>query len=145
MQLISKIHQFQTQGHTDIIDLTDHIQKELELSGLKEGQVSIFGIGSTTGITTIEYEPGLVRTDVAKMFKHFAPYGVNYAHNRTWGDDNGAAHLRSFLTGTHLVCPFVGGKLVLGTWQQIVFIDYDTRPRSRKVIMQFIGVERNEE
>ena len=139
MQLITSTFRFSSKGHTDIINLTDQVQKELSLSGLREGQVSIFAIGSTTGITTIEYEPGLVHSDVKEMFTKFAPYGANYAHNRTWGDDNGAAHLRSYLTGTHFICPFLDGRLCLGTWQQIVFIDYDTRPRDRKVVIQFVG------
>jgi secondary thiamine-phosphate synthase enzyme len=141
MQLISSTHRFSTKGKTDIVNLTDQIQKELSLSGLKEGQVTLFAIGSTTGLTTIEYEPGLVETDVKAMFTKFAPYAVNYAHNRTWGDNNGAAHLRSFLTGTHFICPFLEGRLCLGTWQQIVFVDYDTRPRNRSIVIQFMGKE----
>jgi secondary thiamine-phosphate synthase enzyme len=109
---------------------------ELEM---QEGQACVFGIGSTTGITTLEYEPGLVHTDVKAMFQHFAPYGKAYKHNQTWGDDNGAAHLRSFLVGTSFNVPFVNGKLILGTWQQIVFVDFDTRPRDRRVVVQVYG------
>jgi len=139
MNIITKVHHFTTQGHTSIINLTDQIQSHLIGTGLVEGQVSIFGIGSTTGITTIEYEPGLVDHDISEMFEKISPYTQNYVHNQTWGDDNGAAHLRSFLTGTHLVCPFVGSRLMLGTWQQIVFVDYDTRPRERKVVIQCMG------
>ena len=111
----------------------------LQESGLTVGNVLVSAVGSTTGITTLEYEPGLVNQDVAEMFDHFAPYSKNYKHNQTWGDNNGAAHLRSAVTGTSQTIPFVNKELVLGTWQQIVFIDFDTRPRNRKVIVQFIG------
>ena len=140
MRIKTHTHQFQTRGHNDIINITDVVQEAVSQSGFQEGQVTVFGIGSTTGITTIEYEPGLVNHDVAAMWQKLAPYGVSYEHNRTWGDDNGAAHLRSFLTGTHFVCPFIQGKLYLGTWQQIVFVDYDTRPRSRNIVIQCMGV-----
>ncbi|NND05267.1 MAG: YjbQ family protein [Saprospiraceae bacterium] len=139
MEIITKVHHFRTVGHTAIINLTDEIQTYLMDTGLSEGQVTVFGIGSTTGITTIEYEPGLVDHDISEMFEKISPYAKDYVHNRTWGDDNGAAHVRSFLTGTHLVCPIVGSRLVLGTWQQIVFVDFDTRPRERKVVIQFMG------
>lgn len=131
--------EFSTKGKTDIIDITDKVRSALHNSGFKEGQVTLFSIGSTTGLGTIEYEPGLVHHDVAEMLNKFAPYGVHYEHNQTWGDDNGASHLRSTLQGTSLVVPFNQGKLLLGTWQQIVFLDFDTRTRSRKMIIQIIG------
>ncbi len=128
-----------TQGHTEILDITGQVDAALRSTGMKEGQVTVFAKGSTTGITTLEYEPGLVHTDLAAMMDQFAPYGVPYEHNKTWGDDNGASHLRSALTGTSYVVPFVEGNLILGTWQQIVFIDYDTRSRNRRVIVQIWG------
>ncbi|MFB6258384.1 MAG: secondary thiamine-phosphate synthase enzyme YjbQ [Flavobacteriales bacterium] len=131
--------QFETQGHTDIINITDRVQDLISASGLTEGQALIFAVGSTGGISTVEYEPGLVEQDIAEMFDHFSPYGKGYAHNRTWGDDNGAAHLRSTLTGTSLNVPFQEGRLILGTWQQIVFLDFDTRGRSRQVVVQAMG------
>jgi secondary thiamine-phosphate synthase enzyme len=106
---------------------------------MQEGHVLISAIGSTSGITTLEYEPGLVRHDVADMFELIAPYGKSYKHNQTWGDDNGGAHLRSMITGTSQTLPFIDGQLILGTWQQIVFMDFDTRPRSRRVIIQITG------
>ncbi len=139
MEIITKSITFSTQGHTDIIDLTPTIQEALRETKLKEGQVTVFGIGSTTGISTVEYEPGLVKKDIAEMLDKFAPYGKNYLHNQTWGDDNGAAHLRSTLIGTSDCAPFSDGQLLLGTWQQIIFIDFDTRPRNRKVVLQFMG------
>jgi secondary thiamine-phosphate synthase enzyme len=131
--------EFSTRGKTDIIDITDKVADIVIKAGFNEAQVTIFGIGSTTGIGTVEYEPGLVGTDLAEMFHRIAPYGVSYEHNKTWGDDNGAAHLRSTLQGTSLVVPVDRGQLVLGTWQQIIFFDFDTRPRSRKVVVQMIG------
>ncbi len=133
--------EFNTKGRTDIIDITEKVNRVLSETGFIEGHVLLFAIGSTTGLSTIEYEPGLVQKDVADMFNKFAPYGVHYEHNQTWGDDNGAAHLRSTLTGSSLTVPFNHGKLILGTWQQIVFIDFDTRSRSRKVVIQITGTK----
>jgi secondary thiamine-phosphate synthase enzyme len=139
MEILTEIIQFNTRGHTDIVNLTEEIEALLLKTELVEGSLTVFSIGSTTGITTIEYEPGLVHTDVSAMLDQIAPYGKPYQHNRTWGDDNGAAHLRSSLFGTSYSVPFVNSKLVLGTWQQIVFIDFDTRARRRKVVVQFMG------
>ena len=130
---------FSTRGKTDIIDLTPRVSEVLAASGFREGHMVLFSIGSTSGLSTIEYEPGLVDHDVSEMFEAFAPYGADYRHNLTWGDDNGAAHLRSSLTGSSLSIPFIDGRLILGTWQQIAFFDFDTRPRSRKVVIQIIG------
>ena len=131
--------EFNTNGKTHIVDITEMVQNEIHDSGFAEGQVTLFAIGSTTGLSTIEYEPGLVHTDIAEMFDKLAPYGVPYAHNNTWGDDNGAAHVRSTLQGSSLVVPFIKKKLTLGTWQQIIFLDFDTRARSRKVVVQILG------
>ncbi len=131
--------EFSTKGKTDIIDITPKVKQALKEAGLKEGHAIIFSIGSTSGISTIEYEPGLVHHDVSSMFNQIAPYGDHYEHNLTWGDDNGAAHLRSTLTGSSLTIPFKEGKLFLGTWQQIAYFDFDTRPRTRNVIIQMIG------
>jgi secondary thiamine-phosphate synthase enzyme len=139
MQILTENFHFSSKGHTDIINLTDRLENSLQKSGIKEGQLTVFSVGSTTGITTLEYEPGLVTKDVAEMFDQIAPYGKAYKHNQTWGDNNGAAHLRSALTGTSFCVPFSNGQLALGTWQQVVFIDFDTRPRNRQVIIQIIG------
>ena len=124
--------EFSTQGNTQLVDITDKVQKVLSQTGHSEGNITLFAIGSTTGLSTVEYEPGLVHHDVAEMYQKIAPYGVDYRHN-------GAAHLRSTLTGSSLVIPFIHNELVLGTWQQIIFIDFDTRARSRKVIVQVLG------
>lgn len=131
--------EFSTQGNTDIIDISAMINEKIAESGILEGQVTLFAIGSTTGLSTIEYEPGLVHHDLAEMYEHFAPYRKQYKHNNTWGDDNGAAHLRSTLTGSSLAIPIIDAEMLLGTWQQVVFIDFDTRPRNRKVVVQIFG------
>jgi secondary thiamine-phosphate synthase enzyme len=139
MQIITTYLNISTQGKNHIIDITRYLQELLVDSGLIEGQLTVSAIGSTGGISTLEFEPGLVNRDVNEMFHEFAPYGKSYLHNRTWGDDNGASHLRSFLTGTSQTFLFESGKLILGTWQQIVFVDYDTRSRQRKIACQFMG------
>ena len=139
MEIITQTLELKTKGHTDIINLTEQVREELSRTELQDGQVSVFALGSTAGITTLEYEPGLANHDVAEMLEQLAPYGKDYQHNQTWGDDNGAAHLRSALIGTAYTAPFNRGQLLLGTWQQIVFIDFDTRPRERRVCLQFMG------
>ncbi len=131
--------EFSTKGNTQLVDITKKVQHVIDQSEFTEGNVTLFAIGSTTGLSTVEYEPGLVHHDVAEMYHKIAPYGISYHHNQTWGDDNGAAHLRPTLTGSSLVIPFLHQKLILGTWQQIIFIDFDTRPRTRKVIVQILG------
>lgn len=139
MEIITHFIELKTKGHTDIIDLTDQIRNHLSRTELQDGQVSVFALGSTAGITTLEFEPGLATHDVAEMLDRLAPYGKDYRHNQTWGDDNGAAHLRSTLIGTSYTASFHKGQLLLGAWQQIVFIDFDTRPRERRVAVQFMG------
>jgi secondary thiamine-phosphate synthase enzyme len=139
MELVTNTIEFRTQGNTDIIDITSDVQDLVAQSGLTEGSAAVFVIGSTAGITTVEYEPGLVKTDLPELLNKFAPYGKNYAHNKTWGCDNGASHLRSSLIGSSLTVPFINQSLCLGTWQQVILIDFDTRPRSRNVVVQLTG------
>lgn len=139
MEIMTTYIHLSTEGFTGIYNLTPEVQDLVDETGFVEGQVAIFGIGSTTGISTVEFEPGLVHHDVKEMLDKLAPYGKNYEHNKTWGDDNGASHLRSTLIGTSLNVPFIDGRLLLGTWQQIIFIDFDTSSRSRKVVVQIIG------
>ena len=139
MKLVTEHIRFETDGYTTIVNLSDKVQQMIRQSGLTEGQATVYGIGATTGITTLEYEPGLVNHDVGHMLDKLAPYGHGYAHNQTWGDDNGAAHLRSALIGTSQSFPFQDSRLLTGTWQQVVFIDFDTRPRSREVVVQLFG------
>lgn len=139
MELETLFLEFETKGHTDIIDLTNDVQAVIDGQGFDEGNASIFVIGSTGAITTVEYEPGLVKTDLPAFFEKIAPYKFDYAHHGTWGDDNGASHVRASLLGSSLEVPFVKGKLILGTWQQIIFVDFDTHPRSRRVVVQLTG------
>ena len=140
MIIKSRTIQLKTKGYTDILDITGKVQGLINEEGFLEGSVLISAIGSTTGITTVEYEPGLVNHDISEMLDTLAPYGMQYEHNKTWGDDNGAAHLRSTLIGTSQTIPFQNGKLTLGTWQQIIFIDFDTRPRNREIVVQIMGI-----
>jgi len=139
MEIITAAIQLQTEGNTNIINITDEIQQVIREYEFMEGHVLVSAMGSTTGISTLEFEPGLVYTDVAEMFDLFAPYSKMYAHNKTWGDNNGSSHLRSFMTGTSQSFPFKEQNLLLGTWQQVVFVDFDTRPREREVIIQIMG------
>jgi len=140
MNIKTYSHALGTQGQTSIYDITSVVQSFVNDTNWKEGQVCVFAIGSTTGITTLEYEPGLVDHDVNAMLEQISPYREDYRHNQTWGDDNGASHLRSFITGTSINVPFTESRLMLGTWQQIVFVDFDTRPRHRKIVIQVWGV-----
>jgi len=133
--------EMRTEGNTHIIDITGNVQDILTKADFKEGTATVFAIGSTGGITTLEFEPGLVKTDLPRLFDILAPYGDHYAHHNTWGDDNGSSHLKASLLGCSLAVPFKDGSLLLGTWQQIVFIDFDTRPRDRKIVVQLSGLK----
>ncbi|MDZ4246618.1 MAG: secondary thiamine-phosphate synthase enzyme YjbQ [Dehalococcoidia bacterium] len=128
----------QTQGHCDILDITPAVAKAVAASDIKNGNVTVFVAGSTAGVTTIEYEPGLV-ADLKNTWQRIAPEGVPYEHDARWGDGNGYAHVRSSLLGCSIVVPFVNGSLTLGTWQQIVLIDFDNRSRSREIVLQMSG------
>lgn len=139
IELETHFIEFSTKGHTDLVNISDKLEKLVRENGFDEGQATVFAIGSTTGISTIEYEPGLVNHDLAAMMDKWAPYGKAYEHNKTWGDDNGASHLRSTATGTSMTVPFKSGTLLTGTWQQVIFIDFDTRPRQRRVAVQLLG------
>ena len=125
-------------GNCDIINITDDVIETLRKFEVKDGLCTIFSIGSTAGITTIEYEPGLIK-DLPKLLEKIIPSGVRYHHDDTWGDGNGHAHLRSALFKTSLSVPFVNGDLTLGTWQQIILVDFDNRKRTRRIVVQFIG------
>ncbi|HEX2994374.1 MAG TPA: secondary thiamine-phosphate synthase enzyme YjbQ [Anaerolineales bacterium] len=128
----------ETRGMTDVVDLTGQIAEKLDECGLKDGTVTVFVPGSTAGITTIEYEPGM-QQDIPIYFEKIAPYGGYYHHQETWNDDNGAAHFRAALLGPSLTVPFVNAHMTLGTWQQVVLVCFDTRPRRRKIILQILG------
>ncbi len=128
----------QTNGFNDIINLTPQIQQFVRQNNLKEGQLLIFINGSTAAISTVEYEPGLLK-DIPEMMEKIAPMNRRYHHDDTWHDGNGYAHLRSTLTGTSLTVPVIDGQLILGTWQQIILMDFDNTKRKRRVILQFVG------
>lgn len=127
-----------TKGNTDIIDITEKVQKEIEKSKINNGSATIFVVGSTAGITTVEYEPGLEK-DLKEFFEKIIPSNEKYHHHETWHDDNGHSHVRASLLKPDIIVPFVDGKLTLGQWQQIVLIDFDTRPRDRKIVLQING------
>jgi len=127
-----------SEGHGDVTDITDRVQAIVDKSGKKEGSAVVFVNGSTASVSTIEYEPNLVK-DMKRVLEKLAPYDAEYEHHKTWGDDNGAAHIRATLMGPAITVPFENGKVMLGTWQQIVVLDFDTRPRSREVVVQISG------
>jgi secondary thiamine-phosphate synthase enzyme len=127
-----------TRGDSHMIDLTAQVQEVVRRHGFREGQALVFVSGSTAGLTTVEFEPGL-RKDLPAAFERLAPRGLRYAHEETWHDDNGHAHVRASLLGPSLTVPFRDGRLLLGTWQQIVLLDFDTRPRQREVVVQLSG------
>ncbi len=128
-----------TSGHGQVIDLSAHLADALGQGSIRDGIVTVFAVGSTAAITTTEFEPGLVHTDLAVLFERLAPADGAYAHEATWHDDNGHSHLRASLLGPSITVPLVQGRLTLGTWQQVVLLDFDTRPRRREVVVQVLG------
>ncbi len=127
-----------TRGHCDIVDITQQVEQQLAKTNVDSGTVTIFITGSTAGLTTIEFEPGLI-SDLKEMWQRLVPENIPYAHDRAWGDGNGYSHTRASLLGASLVIPFSHKRLALGTWQQIVLVDFDNRPRSRQVVVQIMG------
>ncbi|WP_456408789.1 secondary thiamine-phosphate synthase enzyme YjbQ [Caldithrix abyssi] len=127
-----------TKGFNDIINITPQVRQFVKEKHLKEGQLLIFINGSTAAISTVEYEPGLLQ-DIPEMMEKIAPMNRRYHHDDTWHDGNGYAHLRSTLTGTSFTVPVIDGQLVLGTWQQIILLDFDNTSRQRRVALQFVG------
>jgi len=128
-----------TKGNCDVVNITEQVSEVVAQSDIREGTVTVFNVGSTAGITTTEYEPGLVNYDIEAAFEKIAPENARYEHEETWHDDNGHAHVRASLLGPSLSVPVVDGRLTLGTWQQIILVDFDTRPRTRAIICQMIG------
>ena len=138
MKIINDSIHLSTSGFSDMKDITGEVSGKLASHGLRSGQVTLFVSGSTAGITTIEYEPGLEK-DFEELMERVAPSNKTYHHDARWGDGNGFSHVRASLLGPSLTVPFSDGELVLGTWQQIVFVDFDNRSRSRNIVLQFIG------
>ena len=128
-----------TEADTDVHDLTPHATEFVTESDVEEGQLLLFVAGSTAGITTVEFESGCV-ADLGTLFEKIASSGADYEHNRRWGDGNGYSHMRAALLGPSLTVPIAEGRLLLGTWQQIVLCDFDNRPRRRDVVMQVAGI-----
>jgi secondary thiamine-phosphate synthase enzyme len=136
--MVSEFISLQTKGFSDIIDITPNVAAIVEGSKIKNGAVTVFCPGSTAAVTSIEYESGVLE-DLQKAIERMAPSDINYAHDQRWGDRNGFSHVRAALIGPSLTVPITRGELALGTWQQIVFIDFDNRKRQRKIIVQVIG------
>lgn len=126
-----------TKGHHDFIDITAQVQSAVNQSGVSDGVAVVFVLGSTAAITAMEYESGIVE-DLIKVFEDMAPEAGDYKHHQRWGDHNGAAHIKSALVGPSLTIPIAGNKLLLGTWQQIVLIDFDEKPRDRNIVIRAI-------
>lgn len=127
-----------TEGEPQIIDITGEVERHVKSSGIKSGLITVFVTGSTGAITTIEYEPGLLK-DLPAAFERIAPKDAIYEHHLRWQDGNGHSHVRAAIVGPSLTIPIINGRLPLGTWQQIVFLELDARPRQRKLIVQAVG------
>ena len=136
--VVTKRISLQTKGECDIIDITPQVEQQVAEAGINNGAVTLFVTGSTAGISTIEFESGLL-SDFQGMWERNVPKNIPYNHDRRWGDGNGYSHVRASLLGASLVVPFNDKRLTLGTWQQIVLVDFDNRPRSRQIILQIIG------
>jgi secondary thiamine-phosphate synthase enzyme len=138
MPVATVLIKISTKGNDDVVDITSKVAEIVSGSKIKSGLVNVFVSGSTASVTTIEYEPGLVR-DVKALGERLAPSNEEYSHNDTWGDGNGHSHIKASVIGPSLTVPFTGGKMTLGTWQQVVVIDHDTRARARDIIVQIMG------
>ncbi len=138
MAVITKQIKISSKSENDIIDITEQVADALSKSGISNGTVTVFVSGSTGAITTIEYEPGLVK-DFPEMLSRISPDDINYFHEEMWHDGNGRSHVKASLVGPSLTVPFKDGQLLLGTWQQIVFLELDTRARTRNLVLQIIG------
>ncbi|NLW36895.1 secondary thiamine-phosphate synthase enzyme YjbQ [Syntrophorhabdus aromaticivorans] len=138
MKIVTSRVNLSTRGAGDLINITEELLRILDHSALKNGTMTVFVSGSTAGITSFEYEPGLIR-DLHEFYEKLVPSGTHYHHDDTWGDANGFSHVRATLTGPSFVIPFENGRLLLGTWQQVVLAEFDNRPRERDVVVQLMG------
>ena len=136
--VVTKKISLQSKGHCDIIDITPEVEQQLAGTSISDGTVTLFVSGSTAGLSTIEFESGLL-SDFQSMWERNVPKDIPYKHDRAWGEGNGYSHVRASLLGASLVIPFNDKRLALGTWQQIVLVDFDNRPRSRQIILQIMG------
>ncbi len=138
MTVMTNHIELSTRGNAEIVDITPDIEQALATSGLSDGVLTVVVSGATGCLTTVEYEPGLVR-DLNELWERIIPSDKTYHHDRAWGDGNGHSHVRASLLGPSLTIPFCSGTLTLGTWQQVIFIDFDVRPRTRRLVLQFMG------
>jgi secondary thiamine-phosphate synthase enzyme len=138
MTVRSMYLQLNTRGNTDIIDISGQVTACIQESGIKDGIATIFCPSSTSAVTTIEYEPGCL-SDLRRAFDELANPNREYGHDAAWGDGNGHSHLRAALLKASLTVPFISGKMTLGTWQQIIYVDFDNRPRRRELVVQVLG------
>ena len=136
--VVTKRVSLQSKGNCDIIDITSQVEKQVAETGINSGTATVFVTGSTAGVSTIEFESGLL-SDFKGMWERNVPQNIPYDHDRRWGEGNGYSHVRASLLGASLVIPFNDKRLALGTWQQIVLVDFDNRPRSRQIILQIMG------
>ena len=137
MSIITDSFVVSTKGFTDIIDITEKVSEIVKKHNITEASAQIYSIGSTASVTTLEYEPGLLK-DLPEALEKIAPVNKEYHHDMTWQDGNGYAHIRSALTGTFATVPVINGELFLGTWQQLVLMDFDNKPRTRTITVQFL-------
>ncbi len=138
MVIITKFLEFRTKGENDIKNITEDVRNALNETNLENGMILVFAVGATGAITTIEYENGLLN-DFISALTRIAPKDIEYEHGKRWNDDNGRSHVKSSLLKPDLTVPFKARNLILGTWQQIVFVELDTRPRERKIVVQIMG------
>ena len=138
MPVFQKSFRLSTTGNCDVVDVTSRVEEIVGASKIRAGIVNVSGLGSTLGITTIEFEPGAV-ADLNAVWDQLAPRDGQYQHHLRWGDDNGSSHVRAAMLGPSVSIPFEAGRLLVGTWQQVVLMEFDTRPRTREVVVQLIG------
>ena len=136
--IVNQRLEIKTQGNTDIINITPDIERSLAEAGVSEGTVTVFSTHTTCAVTIIEYEPGLI-ADFKSAWERIAPKDIQYEHDKRWNDGNGYAHIRASMLGFSVTIPFTDRKLMLGTWQQVIMVDFDNRPRNRSIILQFSG------
>ena len=136
--IVNRALEIKTQGNTDIINITPDIERSLSEAGIRQGTVTVFSTHTTCSVTIMEYEPGLI-ADFKKAWERIVPRDIPYEHDKRWGDGNGYSHVRASLLGFSVTIPFTDSGMMLGTWQQVVLVDFDVRPRDRHIILQFSG------
>ena len=136
--VVTQRFEISTKGQGDARDITEQVAAAVAASAARAGTATVFVVGSTAGVTTIEFEPGAI-ADVNRVFEALAPRDADYQHHLRWGDDNGSSHVRAALLGPSITVPFVDGALTLGTWQQLMLLEFDTRPRRREIVVQIVG------